>query len=611
MRRLRIYIAAVPGEMDRELAFIHGQVVRLLRLRAQGMGIDIEVVDPLEATEEWDLGRRFQEIESCEIFVGLLGERYGEPPSAVPEALMAAQPWLAEDPRRSVLELEIEQALRHARTATATLFYLRHPRFAPQATGEERSRLLPESEMAAARLANLKDRIRSSGYLVIDGYSWDDDELRLTRLWRGTFDERVSADLKMAIADLMAAGPEEVLKTGLSVESEPPAPHPPPDRPLPLHENVQFTVYRPRAVEPMKWSLLLAFAHLAELPDALVDEPDPAEEVRKQAQTILGDHGKAYADVKQDSRYAIPDEAEITFLPEIPGFDVNPPRRTFLWLESVHREEFRIRAPAPLLGTAVRGRLSVFAGSILLAEIGLAIRVEAGIGGAANASRSAPIASRPFRNIFPSYSHRDWRIVEEFERYARTLGDRYLRDVHKLRAGEVWTDRLKDFIRAADVFQLFWSHNAIRSPYVEEEWQYALSLARPYFVRPTYWEVPLPEEPARGVPPEELRRLHFQLLPGYAAQRETDWRAPIEASGPPVVGTQPRASREWMPRTWDKVRRADVVPTSVETYDGPPKYGPPVACAPSPRVASFRGAWSCLTVAIVLTLLGLAALLSF
>jgi cell division septation protein DedD len=264
----------------------------------------------------------------------------------------------------------------------------------------------------------------------------------------------------------------------------------------------------------MKWFPLLAFAHLEELPpDASADEPDPVEEVRAQARMILGDMAQGYADVKQDSRYAIPHEAEITFVPEIPGFEVNPPRRTFLWLESVHREEFRIRAGPQLAGTAVRGRMSVFWGSILLAEVSLAIRVEARI-----ASGPAPpverAASRPFRNIFPSYSHRDAGIVEEFERYARTLGDRYLRDVHELRAGEVWNDRLKDLIQKADVFQLFWSWNALRSPYVEEEWRYALSLGRPNFVRPTYWQDPLPEEPARSLPPEELRRLHFQLLPG-------------------------------------------------------------------------------------------------
>jgi serine/threonine-protein kinase len=47
---------------------------------------------------------------------------------------------------------------------------------------------------------------------------------------------------------------------------------------------------------------------------------------------------------------------------------------------------------------------------------------------------------------------------------------------------------------------------------MRREWEYALSLNRPTFVRPTYWEVPLPESPADGLPPDALRRLHFQRI---------------------------------------------------------------------------------------------------
>ena len=79
-----------------------------------------------------------------------------------------------------------------------------------------------------------------------------------------------------------------------------------------------------------------------------------------------------------------------------------------------------------------------------------------------------------------------------------------------LRAGEVWDERLLEIIKQADVFQLFWSWNALSSPLVREEWRQALALNRPHFVRPVYWEEPLPEQ--AGLPPVELRRLHFQRV---------------------------------------------------------------------------------------------------
>ena len=62
----------------------------------------------------------------------------------------------------------------------------------------------------------------------------------------------------------------------------------------------------------------------------------------------------------------------------------------------------------------------------------------------------------------------------------------------------------------------------MESQYVRQEVQHALRLNRPHFIRPTYWEEPLPEDPRRGLPPDELRALHFHRLslpPGLRARR--------------------------------------------------------------------------------------------
>src|SRR5262249_46648346 len=66
----------------------------------------------------------------------------------------------------------------------------------------------------------------------------------------------------------------------------------------------------------------------------------------------------------------------------------------------------------------------------------------------------------------------------------------------------------------------FWSWNAMESPFVEREWRYALGLKRPRFVCPVYWEKPMPERPEKGLPPEELRRLHFYCLHGTPISSE-------------------------------------------------------------------------------------------
>ncbi|MDX6305910.1 MAG: hypothetical protein QOI77_2879 [Blastocatellia bacterium] len=287
-----------------------------------------------------------------------------------------------------------------------------------------------------------------------------------------------------------------------------------PETPLYLDENVQFTVYRPKTIVPQKWYSLLAFAHLSEKrEDAPEDEPDPVAEVRQQAQRILGEQAAEYQNLTQDTLQAIPREGTITFLPTMPGIEFNPPSRSFTWEESVHREDFRLRAKRTQHdGRVLKGRLSVFLGSILLADIPLSIRVDTHEPSKKQKTSLEEVHARPYRKIFASYSHRDIEVVEQFERLAQALGDRYLRDVTYLRSGEMWNDKLEEMILEADIFQLFWSSNSMTSPFVRQEWEYALTLQRPNFIRPTYWEEPLPIKPDQKLPPEELMRLHFQRI---------------------------------------------------------------------------------------------------
>src|SRR5262249_52898290 len=161
------------------------------------------------------------------------------------------------------------------------------------------------------------------------------------------------------------------------------------------------------------------------------------------------------------------------FVPAVPGVEFNPPRYTFHWTEAVHRAEFRLRAVPDLVGQTARGRLSVFLGDLLLAEVSLAIRVVRKVEATdEDASAEAETAGR-YRKIFASYSHRDLHVVKMIERLARALGDQYLRDWKDLRAGEVWDERLLLMIEEADVFQLFWSRNAMESDYVRREYEHA------------------------------------------------------------------------------------------------------------------------------------------
>ncbi len=359
--------------------------------------------------------------------------------------------------------------------------------------------------------------------------------------------------------------------------------------PEPFDDDVQFTVYRPLAIRPERWHTALVFAHKTDpVVDEIVGLSDPVEEVRKQASARLGASVGDYSTATQDSSQSLLRGSELTLAPYVEGVEFNPPQRSFLWEEPVHVEEFRLRAPAGLLGKRVRGSLAVYRGAILIAEVGLSMQV--------GEVDRPPVAShaRPYRKIFFSYSHYDKVIVDQVEWALTCLGDEVLRDARALRSGEVWDQRIEQMIREAEIFQLFWSTNSIRSEWVAKEWRFALGLSRANFVRPTYWEQPLPELPAAGLPPAELRRLHFGLLtfgsstagasvapgtravatgtaPATTSTLEHEQRATLEGS---LAGDAPQG----MPAASEPVKPTSL-PPAAPIPSTPPQSAPPGASA--------------------------------
>jgi hypothetical protein len=348
-------------------------------------------------------------------------------------------------------------------------------------------------------------------------------------------------------------------------------------------DNVQFTVFRPKSLAPARWYAMLVFAHLSEArADADPNEPDPVQEVQRQAAAILGDTS-SHRQQTVESLEAVPREGELTIVPHAEGVEFNPVSRTFRWSESVQREEFRLRAGAALAPGVIRGRVSIYLGALVIAEIALPLKIEP----AGSRQRDDVVRDtvRPYRRIFASYSHRDRAIVDEYAEYARAIGDRYLQDVIDLRSGERWLPALEGMIERADVFQLFWSWNALDSEYVRREWQYALELRRPAFIRPVYWDEPMPA--AAGLPPSALRELNFERIrPRHvpavgvpvtqpSAPVPADARLPLPPSAPPPAESPYAATRT--------TPRPDAV-SSPPSPGAPPAASTPRAMPSSPPI---------------------------
>ncbi len=276
-----------------------------------------------------------------------------------------------------------------------------------------------------------------------------------------------------------------------------------------IDRDVRFKVYHPSGVRPEVWNTLLAYAYrAADRAEGGGDLSKTFEEVVRQADKILGAQIQGYAGPSAKSTQPVPRERMLRFVPCVDGVEFNPPERAFRWIERIHLETFRFRAPAALNGDLAEGRVDVYQDMILIGAVPIAINIElaAAIG---TDEIQVQTDGQRYRKIFASYSHKDDDIVGQFEKYTRAYGDEFIRDCTHLRSGQVWSQELERMIHNADVFQLFWSSNSMESDFVRQEWEYALGLRRPSFIRPVYWEHPMPQQPDKGLPPSELKSIHF------------------------------------------------------------------------------------------------------
>lgn len=495
-RVIRVFVSAVLRDMQAERDYLHKFTFPRLGELCASRGVILDVVDLRrgiageDTAQENVLQFTLEELQrSRPYYIGLIGEGYGRVVEHIPDELLRRWPLLAQYHGRSTNELEIvfgvltDEAMRGR-----GFFYFRDSK-SIDIEAQEESEESVQGSQDARKLDDLKQSIRDVSQQGI---------CRLRENYRNVEElgEWILDDFRQLIDKLWPVPERQTEVT-------------------PYDDDVMFTVYRAGTVVPQKWYSLLAFAHLSERrPDAPADEPDPLAEVHRQAQQILGEKMAEYRESSQESSSSVPHAGEITFKPFITGFDFNPSSRSFRWEESVHREEFKMRAATAPDGEVAKGWLRVYLGPLILAQINLSIKVDSK--SVSQSERQAPAmeSARPLRKVFASYSHKDRAIVERIEEIVSHthLGIEYLRDATNLRVGEEWSPRLRDMIREAHAFQLFWSTNSMCSDFVRQEYQYALSLGREHFVLPVYWETPFPERPEDGLPPDELRRLHFEKL---------------------------------------------------------------------------------------------------
>jgi CheY-like chemotaxis protein len=294
----------------------------------------------------------------------------------------------------------------------------------------------------------------------------------------------------------------------------PPAPPPPPEMDtditrelsaIPDHaksgkpaDGVQFSAYYPKTVKLDDWQPFYAYVFRERAAGAVVAD----------ALKQLSEQQAGYSNVTQAARATIQQGAEIVARPEMKGFQFNPLTVTLGFYDEWGRFDFKLRAKDAPLHQFATGSMTFVVEGVIVADVPLSVFVGDDLSAEINSA-----VTKMYQAIFCSYSHQDSAIVERVERAYKALGLDYLRDIYTLKSGQEWDEQLLKLIDQADIFQLFWSEAAAKSPYVEREWRHALSLNREAtrFIRPVYWKQPMPAVPS------ELGHIHFAYEPELGA----------------------------------------------------------------------------------------------
>jgi hypothetical protein len=260
-------------------------------------------------------------------------------------------------------------------------------------------------------------------------------------------------------------------------------------------QPVQFSAYYPKEIEPEQWQPIHAY----------IFRESAAAAVKDDAGKQLGSQLSGFRSLTKAASRSLEEGAFVTATPHIPGFQFNPPSVSLGFYKDWHRFDFELRAMDTPLNQSVNGLMTFTVEGIIVADIPLSIYVGEGVAAVAPITATTKL----YQSIFCSYSHADTQIVKRAESVCKALGMDFLRDVITLKSGQHWSDELLNMISEADIFQLFWSSSAADSQYVRQEWERALNYqdAKPNFIRPVYWQQPIPPVPAA------LSAIHFAYQP--------------------------------------------------------------------------------------------------
>ena len=271
--------------------------------------------------------------------------------------------------------------------------------------------------------------------------------------------------------------------------------------------------FAPPAVEPGAAFLVQVFAYLPE-------EARLVASLAREFDELAQRRGTA----RLESTVSIGER--LAFELRIPGLLVDDSVQSMVWIEGPQSVQFGVSVPQDFPPGTVIGTVTISRDSVPIGHLKFKVTVREPGAMPGPVAESAPThGMHRYRRAFISYASADRNEVLERTQMLAAVRIEFFQDLLTLDPGDLWERRLYDEIDRCDLFLLFWSSAAKKSPWVLKEVHYALMRHAGNELAPPEILPVIIEGPPPVPPPPELAYLHFNDRMIYFIQHRHRHRA--------------------------------------------------------------------------------------
>jgi len=179
--------------------------------------------------------------------------------------------------------------------------------------------------------------------------------------------------------------------------------------------------------------------------------------------------------------------------------------KNLIWQNRMSKCCFFVEIPTNYINRKVMGDVYLSVNDLALGQMSFF----SDISNNSDLNRPSEVITKPYKKVFISYSHKDDNIVKAIADAYKAIGViDYFYDRHSLSPGEVYEQKIFNFIDNCDLFVLCWSKNAEVSEWVKKERVRASTAA--LCIPPKLRLYPINISPYAAPPSDMIESFHFE-----------------------------------------------------------------------------------------------------